>query len=62
MTAKTPNNDENLKSTVAEIGEAQIAMNRLEELGVLSGDQANDYISDFLFSKGLSYIEYVELI
>ena len=51
-----------LRFLIADLIRAQQALNELEEVGVLSDDQTRDYLSEFLYSKGLDYEQYLAII
>ncbi len=50
------------KKELNQLEEAQKALAKLCDLGVISDDQEADYFGDFLFSKVLDYEKYEDLL
>ena len=57
MTSTTPQ-----VKDLNELEEAQHCLAKLCDLGVLDDSQECDYFADFLFSKGLDYAKYADLL
>ena len=59
---KTKISPADLKEHLKELKAAQCYLAKLCDLGVLSDSQESDYFADFLYSKGLDWEKYEELL